>query len=99
MAILHLLQQHPKDGNLTACLHRCGSSDAIVLLEDAVYALIDDTENERRWSLILGNMPIYALKPHLQARGLQRLQLRNHTIIDMAELVNLTATYNSSISW
>ncbi len=99
MAILHLLQQHPKDGNLTACLRCCGSSDAIVLLEDAVYALSDDTENNQRWRTIVNNMPIYALKPHLHERGLQRLRLRNHKIIDMAALVDLTATYSNSISW
>ncbi len=97
MAILHLLQQHPNHGGLNPCLHRCGTDDALVLLEDAVYALLDTNDNGQRWQL--PTIPIYVLQPHLQARGLQHLQLHDHTIVDMSDLVNLTATYDSSISW
>jgi sulfur relay protein TusB/DsrH len=99
MAILHLLQHHPKGDNLAKCLHRCGADDAIVLLEDAVYALLDSADNNHQWDQLLVETPVYILQAHLQARGLQRLQLRNHTIVDMAGLVTLTAAYTSNISW
>ena len=65
MATLHLVSLSPAESRaLEHCLARVGEGDAIVLLENGVYAAKD------RRLRAAGRITVYALRPDLEARGL-----------------------------
>lgn len=67
MATLHLINQSPsRSDSLEACLRVLAANDAILLIEDGVYAGLADTETARALAGVG-----YALTADLEARGLQ----------------------------
>jgi tRNA 2-thiouridine synthesizing protein B len=98
MAALHLVSRSPADSrSLEQCLARTGEGDAVLLLEDAVYAVAWDSpalaEASRRVALRV-------LAPDLEARGLDASRLPEGVVpVDYRGFVALTVDYTPILSW
>ena len=96
--VLHTVNQSPFDRQtLAQCLARCHpEKDAIVLLEDGVYAAL----KTHPWARQLEGVTCYAIAEDLLARGLQpQQQLAHIQPIDFDRFVELTIDYPLTQSW
>lgn len=94
--ILHKFNTSPfSHSTIGDSLARVQSKDGIVLTEDAVYALLDDTLCLKFSSL---SVQIYVLQADVLARGLVQ-QSHSFESIDYSDLVDLTLTFDKVISW
>ena len=94
--ILHKVARSPFDSTaLQRCLRRISDQDAILLLQDAVYAAFSDNEVTEA----LRALPqVYLLKDDVDARGITN-RLYNAKLVGYPEFVQLCAQYNKVISW
>jgi tRNA 2-thiouridine synthesizing protein B len=87
MATLHLVN---KASALEHCLTAAAADDAILLLEDGVYAAVSVRAPKRQ---------LYALKADVTARGL-RERLSKHTrLVDDAGFVGLVEAHQPVVTW
>lgn len=96
MAVLHLLATSPyhSKGVLQLCLSRMGTNDALLLLQDGVYAVTTPLLDK------LNGVNVFALIPDIEARGLEpEKALKVASLIGYAEFVDLVAAYPKNISW
>jgi tRNA 2-thiouridine synthesizing protein B len=73
--------------------------DAVLLIEDGVYAAIDNSANQFTWTSLPTGMSCYALVDDLAARGISDKMLAQISPVDWALFVSLTAEYDKVISW
>lgn len=80
---------------LAACLARAGAEDAILLIEDGVYAALDRTAIERAKPRML-----YVLREHLALRGLDAGRVEPAvTRVDVPGFVALAVRHAHSMEW
>jgi tRNA 2-thiouridine synthesizing protein B len=101
MPILHIVNKSPFERNtLDSCLRLALDGSAILLIEDGVYAASRKSTTAPRVGEAMQKLPVYALQPDLQARG-----IAPDTVIDGIELVDydgfvkLTTEYEKTQSW
>jgi tRNA 2-thiouridine synthesizing protein B len=90
--ILHILTQSPATESFRQCLSALTKNDAILLIQDAVYA---------QWGKDFASSNInniYALTADRQARGLQGAS-EGIKLIDYAGFVALTLEYDKTVTW
>ncbi|OED45244.1 hypothetical protein ACH42_05300 [Endozoicomonas sp. (ex Bugula neritina AB1)] len=75
---------------LQLCLRSIGDNDAILLIEDGAYCLLNPKD-------MLSHYPIYVLEIDSNARGLTCPD--NMILVDYPTFVELTTRYNKTISW
>lgn len=94
MAVLHIVKHSPCAARtLQQCLARVGEGDSVLLIEDAVYALVQD--GPAHWGC-----RVYALQPDLAARGLLQQPRRDDVeIVDYAGFVQLAVQHSQVLSW
>jgi tRNA 2-thiouridine synthesizing protein B len=98
MAALHLVFRSPADSRaLEQCLARAGEGDAILLLEDGVYAAAGGSVFGDRLRPAFGRMAVHVLVPDLEARGLEISTLAPG--IRSVDYVALTTAFNPIVSW
>lgn len=88
MSTLHIINQSPwRSDSWGRCLSLLSEGDALILIEDAVYAVSRD------------DLPAncYVLEPDLQARGLTPRDAV--TCVDYPGFVDLTCRHSRSVSW
>lgn len=93
---LHIINKPASNTELYQdCLASCSSTDALVLIEAAVYSACSNQ------SVLLSRfpIPIYALAIDAQARGIQDKISDQVTLIDDATFVDLCCQHQKSISW
>ena len=74
--MLHTVNKSPFEKNsLHTCLRLAQSGSDILLIEDAVYAALQDSQIEKAVRLAVSKHDIYVLEPDLMARGLQSARL------------------------
>ncbi len=95
--ILHTVNQSPFTSNtLAQCLLYIDDGDAILLLENGVYAALKNHALEPQ----LKNKVCYVIEADLQARGLLEQDRQAHIqLIDVDQFVELTTQYNLVQSW
>jgi tRNA 2-thiouridine synthesizing protein B len=72
MAALHLVFRSPGESRaLEQCLARVGEGDAVLLLEDGVYAAAEGSVLGGMPRAMAGRVAVYVLVPDLEARGLE----------------------------
>ena len=100
MPVLHVVNRSPYESSvLAACVSRLGTGDALLLIQDAVYASLSGTKGAEVLGAACG-ASIYVLGPHLDARGLSRMPLvKEVSVVDFDRFVDLTLAYDHSISW
>lgn len=95
---LHTLNRPPGD---LLCFERClqalDSGDALLLIEDGVYAALD--AHNQRFMTLPPDVTLYALQPDLSARGLTCGLNSAIRALDDAGFVALACAQDKVISW
>lgn len=98
--LLHTVNKSPFDnGTLQACLKFVRQGSAVLLIEDGVYAAARDTVVAKQVQEALKSVPIYALKPDVEARGLQTRVMDGVRLVDYGGFVDLVAQHSAVQSW
>jgi tRNA 2-thiouridine synthesizing protein B len=98
--VLHTVNKSPfENSSLHTCLMHARQGSAVLLIEDGVYAAARDTAVSEQVQEALKSVPIYALKPDVEARGLQTRVIDGVRLVDYAGFVDLAAEHNTVQSW
>ena len=101
MPVLHIVNKSPFDRNsLDSCLRLAKADSAILLIEDGIYAIQKNSASSDKIHQALGNHPVYALQPDLQARGISPDNMIDGiSLVDYDGFVKLTTEYDKLQSW
>lgn len=98
--MLHTVNKSPFDHNtLETCLKYAKQGSAVLLIEDGVYAAVKGTAVSKKLQDALKTVPIYALKPDIEARGMQGRVLDGVKLVDYGGFVDLVAEHSTVQSW
>lgn len=94
MSTLHLINKSPlSNPALSECLKVCSPADAILLLEDGVYAALNTQE-------ISSELRVYAIEDDCSARGLTPEKLNPVAqLIDYDRFVDLSCEFKNCLNW
>ncbi|MEX0941613.1 MAG: sulfurtransferase complex subunit TusB [Pseudomonadales bacterium] len=94
--ILHTVNKSPlRESSLGSCLQFMAQADAIVLLEDGVYAAIKNVD----FGLGAASGRVYALESDIKARGLDARLRDDIKVIGYEDFVTLCTEYDVVKSW
>jgi len=98
--MLHTVNKSPFEHKaLEACLRFARQGSAVLLIEDGVYAAARDTAVSTQLQEALKSVSIYALKPDIEARGMQNRVMDGVRLVDYGGFVDLVAEHNAVQSW
>ncbi|MEK7387319.1 MAG: sulfurtransferase complex subunit TusB [candidate division NC10 bacterium] len=98
--MLHTVNKSPFDHNtFETCLKFARSGSAVLLIEDGVYAAARDTAVSKEVQEALKSVSIYALKPDVEARGMQNRVMDGVRLVDYGGFVDLVVEHNAVQSW
>ena len=90
--ILHTVN---KANAIDKCLDVVGEKDAVLLLEDGVYAVLDQST----WEALPESMQFFVLSDDLLARGLSNKKPARFNATSWQDFVALTTQYDKVVSW
>lgn len=94
--ILHTVNKSPlRYGSLASCLQFVAEGDALLLLEDGVYAAMRGAD----CGLASRSGPVYAIAADVAARGLAGRLREGVEMIDYRGFVNLCTRYEVVKNW
>ena len=85
MGTLHIVN---RVAALAPCLDTAATADAILLIEDGVYAATQDQPRE-----------CFAIDMDIQARGIASRITAETSVINYADFVELTVKHNPIVTW
>ena len=98
--ILHTVNKSPfTQDALRSCLRVVSEEDSVVLLEDGVYAALEDTLVSELIRDVLKKVAVYSLLPDLKARGIEKQVIAGVRLIDYDGFVGLTEKHSVVQSW
>ena len=98
--MLHTVNKSPFDNRaLETCLRFAQPGSAVLLIEDGVYAAARDTALAGQVQVALKTVSIYALKPDVEARGMQHRVMDGVRLVDYGGFVDLVAEHDAVQSW
>ena len=98
--MLHIVNKsHAQTSSLQSCLRLARPGQALLLIEDAVYAASVGGAAASGLAEALKQLQVYALQPDVEARGMAGKLLGGVTAIDYAGFVDLVAEHPTSQSW
>jgi tRNA 2-thiouridine synthesizing protein B len=98
--MLHTVNKSPFEHRaLETCLRYARQGSAVLLIEDGVYAAAKDTAVSTQVQEALKSVSIYALKPDLEARGMQNRVMDGVRLVDYEGFVDLVVEHNAVQSW
>ena len=98
--MLHTVNKSPFDNSsLQTCLKYARQGSAVLLIEDGVYAAARDTAVSKQMQEALKRVAIYALKPDVEARGMQGRVMDGVRLVDYEGFVDLVVEHNAVQSW
>lgn len=98
--ILHTVNKSPARSNcLESCLRIAPHGGALMLIEDGVYASVNNTEHSQLIVDALTRMQVFVLEPDIKARGLSGLLIPGVSLVGYPGFVELTQTYDTVQSW
>jgi tRNA 2-thiouridine synthesizing protein B len=98
--MLHTVNKSPFDnGTLRTCLKYARQGSAVLLIEDGVYAAARDTSVAKEVQEALSSVSIYALKPDVEARGMQNRVMGGVRLVDYGGFVDLVVEHSAVQSW
>lgn len=98
--MLHTVNKSPLDRNaLDSCLAHAKKGSAILLIEDGVYAVMKGTASAKKLEQTMKTIPVYALQPDVEARGMKDRVLDGVKLVDYSGFVDLAAEYPTVQSW
>ena len=71
----------------------------MLLIEDGVYAATRGNAAEPKVKEAMRQMQVYALRPDLEARGMQDAVIDGVKLVDYGGFVDLVAEHNAVQSW
>ena len=96
--MLHTINKSPYSHQcLAECLRVCGADDAILLIEDGVYAALAGSDWIQR--LLEKTSAIYVLQPDAAARGLADRIATAVKAVDYAGFVQLCCEHPNMLAW
>ena len=94
--MLHTVNKSPFDYNtLETCLKFARQGAAVLLIEDGVYAAARDTAVSQQVQEAMKSVAIYALKPDVEARGMQNRVMGGVRLVDYGGFVDLVVEHNA----
>jgi tRNA 2-thiouridine synthesizing protein B len=98
--MLHTVNKSPfEHRSLETCLKFARPGSAVLLIEDGVYAAARDTAVSIQMQEAAKSVSIYALKPDVEARGLQNRVMDGVRLVDYGGFVDLVVEHNAVQSW
>ena len=98
--MLHIVNKSATERNsLESCLRLATKGSAVLLIEDAVYAVTKGGTAAANIQAAMADLQIYALGPDLDARGMSARVLAGVTVVDYGGFVDLVAENNVCQSW
>jgi tRNA 2-thiouridine synthesizing protein B len=98
--MLHTVNKSPFDHNaFETCLKFVRQGSAVLLIEDGVYAAVSGTAVSKQVQEALKRVSIYALKPDVEARGMQNRVIDGIRLVDYGGFVDLVVEHNAVQSW
>ncbi len=100
MAMLHIVNKSPFERNsLKSCIRLAEEGSSVLLIEDGVYAAMQNTSVADQVSAATG-LKFYVLGPDLKARGMSEEKLIDGiSVVDYGGFVDLTAEHDVVQSW
>ena|SRR3990172_4824103 len=98
--MLHTVNKSPFESDAFDTLLRyVGSGSAVLLIEDGVYGAMSGTAATPKLQAAMKSAPVYALKPDVEARGIQGRVLEGVRLVDYGGFVDLVAEHNTVHAW
>jgi len=98
--MLHTVNKSPFENRaLETCLKFARRGSAVLLIEDGVYAAAKDTAVASQVRKAMEAVTIYALKPDVEARGMQNRVMDGVRLVDYGGFVDLVVEHNAVQSW
>ena len=98
--MLHIVNKsHAQYTSLQSCLRLAQPGQALLLIEDAVYAATSGGAASAGMADALKTLKVYALQPDVDARGMAGKLVAGVTPIDYAGFVDLVAEHRNNQSW
>jgi len=99
--MLHLINKSPTERNsLDSCLRLAQPGNAILLIEDGVYAALAKAAHAEKITSRMDEFSFYVLGPDVAARGLNDVPLiEGITIVDYEGFVDLVTENDVNQSW
>jgi len=100
-SMLHLINKSPFERTaLDSCLRLAQAGSSILLIEDGVYAAMENAAHAEKLSRRMDDFSFYVLGPDIAARGLDETPLIGGlTIVDYEGFVDLVAEHEVTQSW
>jgi len=99
--MLHLINKSPFERTaLDSCLRLAQAGSSILLIEDGVYAALENAAHAEKIASRLEDFSFYVLGPDVSARGLGDTPLiEGLTVVDYEGFVDLVAEHDVTQSW
>lgn len=98
--MLHIVNKSPfQTSTLDTCLRMAQAGNALLLIEDGIYAATAGSAAEARIRQACTTLKVYALRPDMDARGVTGKLIEGVTPVDYAGFVDLTVEHSTSHSW
>jgi tRNA 2-thiouridine synthesizing protein B len=97
--MLHILNKSPLETSTLDTVLRLAQSGALLLIEDAVYAATRGNAAEPKLREAMARLPVYALAPDLQARGVADRVIEGVRTVEYEGFVDLVVEQPNCQSW
>ena len=99
--LLHTVNKSPFERNsLESCLRVAEDGAGVLLIEDGVYAAMDNTQVADLIKKRMGNVKFYVLGPDVDARGLgNQSMIEGVETVDYAGFVDLVEKHSATQAW
>jgi tRNA 2-thiouridine synthesizing protein B len=98
--MLHIVNKSPFEKNsLDSCLRMAQPGQALLLIEDGVYAATLGSATQARITEACTKLSVFVLQPDLDARGMTTKLIPGVSAVDYGGFVDLVEKYNTSHSW
>ena len=98
--MLHIVNKSPSScAILQSCLRFAQPGDALLLIEDGVYAATSGNLAGAALRAAMDRLQVHALRPDLEARGMSAQVIDGVTLVDYGGFVDLAALHHTSHAW
>lgn len=98
--MLHIINKSPyQTGSLDTCLRMAQPGNALLLIEDGIYAATQGGTAEAKIRHAMTSLKVYALQPDMDARGVTGKLIDGVTLIGYDGFVDLAVEHSTSHSW
>ena len=98
--MLHIINKSPfQTSTLDSCLALAQPGNALLLIEDGIYAATVGSAAESRMRQACATLKVYALQPDMDARGVTGKLIDGVTLVDYGGFVDLALECSTSHSW